>query len=83
MLLVKYPSGVLSPVLNPKYGWVKNEDSYCIDENENGILERFLRFDLSDVQGHFGPGEHTVTITGQLFDGTPFEGSDTLTLFDP
>ena len=75
--------GTLSPVLSTRYGWARSEDSYCIDKNGNGVIERLLKFDLSDVQDFFGPGDHTVTVTGKLIDGTPFEGNDMIRVIDP
>lgn len=75
--------GAISPVRDPKYGWAKSEDSYCVDENGNGVLERLLKFDRSDIEILYGPGEHTVTISGELFCGMPFEGSDTIRVIDP
>ncbi len=75
--------GTMVPVLDPKYGWAKSEDSYCVDENGNGVLERLLKFDRSDLEDLYSPGEHDVTITGNLFSGMPFEGSDSIRLISP
>ena len=44
-----------------------------IDEQENMMIIKFPRRDL---QGILVPGEIPLTVIGQLFDGTAFEGSD-------
>jgi len=48
-------------------------DWVVIDELENMMVIKFLRDELLDI---LLPGERTLTLTGQLFDGTIFEGSD-------
>jgi hypothetical protein len=42
-----------------------------------------LKFSRSEVEDLFMPGEHTITITGEFYEGTEFEGSDTITVIDP
>ncbi|UCG70363.1 MAG: hypothetical protein JSV09_04915 [Thermoplasmata archaeon] len=74
----------LQPELDPKYGFVKSEDSYIMDHDGDGILERMVKFDRGDVEDLLSPGIYNLKVTGQLFDGTPFEGySDPIRVIDP
>ncbi len=69
----------LSPELNPKYGFVRSEESYIVDHDGNGIYERMVKFDRQKVIALLDPGDAvTLTVTGQLNDGTGFQGSDTI-----
>jgi len=67
----------IQPVLDPKYGFVTNSSEYLIDHNEDGILERMVRFDKAEVMALLSVGEATLTITGEV-NSTPFEGTDTI-----
>ncbi len=76
--------GSLAPELNPKYGFVTSEDSYIVDHDGNGIPERMLKFDRSEVKNLLAPNDEVVlTISGSLYDGARFEGSDTIRVIDP
>ncbi|MFQ5884881.1 MAG: hypothetical protein ACE5IO_07250, partial [Thermoplasmata archaeon] len=69
----------LSPILDTKYGFVTSEDSYIVDNDQDGIMERMVKFDRNEVQRLLAPSEEVVlTITGFLYDGTEFEGTDTI-----
>ena len=46
-------------------------------------LRCMVKFDRSAVQDACVPGPTTITITGQLTDGTTFEGSDTINVINP
>ena len=72
----------VSPVLDPKYEFVTNPSEYLIDHNEDGILERMVKFDRAEVMALLSVGEATLTITGEV-DGTPFEGTDTVKVLFP
>jgi len=48
------------------------------DNDEDGILDLMLKFDRQAIQGNLSPGNVKITITGQMTDGTNFEGSDTV-----
>ncbi len=72
------------PILDERYGFVTSEEAYIVDHDENGILERMLKFDREAVQAILSPGNVvTITISGQLNDGTKFEGTDTLRVLEP
>lgn len=73
----------LSPELNPKYGFVKSEESYIVDHDGDGIYERMVKFDRQMVIEMLEPGETvTLTVTGRLFDGTDFQGTDVIRVID-
>ncbi|UCE38000.1 MAG: hypothetical protein JSW00_01810 [Thermoplasmata archaeon] len=64
----------IPPELNEKYGFVKSEDGYIKDEDNDGILERMVKFDRSEMEDVFPPGVYNIKITGKFVDGTEFEG---------
>ena len=75
-------NGEVGAVTDPKYGFVSDPNCYLTDKDEDGILERMVKFDRGAVQGLFlKSGNYTVTISGQLL-GWPaqpdFSGSDTI-----
>ncbi len=74
----------ISPILDPKYGFVKSEDSYIMDHDGDGIPERMVKFDRNEVEDLLAPGTYNLKVTGELTDGTLFEGySDEITVIDP
>ncbi|MCK5291515.1 MAG: hypothetical protein KAR39_05825 [Thermoplasmata archaeon] len=74
---------VLAPELNPKYGFAKSETSYIMDHDGDGVLERMVKFNRSEVKQMLSPGDSVpLTITGKLFDGTEFEGTDEVRVMD-
>lgn len=77
-------NGVLSPVLDPQYGWVISEDSYIVDHDNDGLEERLLKFDRASVQDIL-PVNSTVwiNITGMTYSGIEFSGSDVIRVIDP
>lgn len=74
----------IQPILDLKYDFVTNSSEYLVDHNEDGILERMVKFNRIEVASwiHVDLGiEHgnvALTVTGELYDGTPFEGSDVI-----
>jgi hypothetical protein len=74
-------NGTLMPELDLKYGFVANASEYLVDHNGDGVLERMLKFERAAVEswiyGTMGIsyGKVSLTLTGKLFDGTPFEGT--------
>ncbi|MBN1766093.1 MAG: DUF3466 family protein [Sedimentisphaerales bacterium] len=63
---------LLNGVLSPFYAKVYEEDQ---------ILK--VKFSQAEVQDMLEPGYSTLTVTGQLVDGTVFTGEDTIRLFQP
>ena len=74
----------ISPILDPKYDFVTDSSEYIVDHDGDGILERMVKFNRTEVASWIcidlgiEYGNVTLTITGELFDGTPFEGKDTI-----
>jgi hypothetical protein len=66
---------MIPPELNEKYGFVKSEDGYIMDHDNDGLPERMLKFDRSDLEDILTPGEYNLKVSGQLSDGTQFTGS--------
>jgi len=81
-------NGTLSPVLDPKYDFVTNSSEYLVDHNEDGILERMVKFNRTEVTSWIYNDlgieydNVTLTITGEA-DGAPFEGTDTVKVLLP
>jgi hypothetical protein len=76
-------NGVLAPELNFKYGFVKSETSYIMDHDGDGVLERMVKFKRSEVQQLLSLADSVpLTITGNLLDGTEFEGMDEVRVID-
>ncbi|UCE73264.1 MAG: right-handed parallel beta-helix repeat-containing protein [Methanomassiliicoccales archaeon] len=74
----------LSPILDPKFGFVKSEDSYIMDHDDDTILERMVKFDRDAVEEMLPPGIYNLKVTGEMTDGTVFEGySDEIWVIDP
>lgn len=74
----------LPPILDPKYGFVKSEDSYIMDHDNDTLPERMVKFDRSEVEDMLLPGTYNLKVTGLLIDGTQFAGySDIITVIEP
>jgi len=77
-------NGTISPVLDPQYDFVTNSSEYLVDNIEDGVLERMVKFNRTEVSSWIYDdlgiqfGNVTLTITGELNDGTPFEGADVI-----
>jgi len=73
------------PELNPKYGFVKNESGYIMDHDNDTIEERMVKFPRSAVEEMLGQPYESIAlnVTGELKDGTPFSGYDTIRVIDP
>jgi hypothetical protein len=77
-------NGALSPILDENHGFVTSEDSYIVDNDNDGIMERMVKFDRAEVQRLLTPADEVImTVTGSLYDGTEFEGNDTIRVIDP
>jgi hypothetical protein len=74
----------ISPVFDQKYGFVSHDDSYVVDHDGDGIMERMLKFRRSEVHAIVSPGVYNFKVSGELEDGTEFEGySDPIRVIDP
>jgi hypothetical protein len=74
----------LAPVLDPKYGFVRSENSYIVDHDGDGMPERMVKFDREAIDGLLNEGTRSLAISGKLSDGTLFEGlSDPITVIVP
>lgn len=77
-------NGAISPILDEKYGFVTSEDSYIVDHDNDGIMERMVKFDRAEVERILTPSDEVVLrISGSLYDGAEFEGSDTIRVINP
>jgi len=74
--------GVAEAVSDPKYGWVKSSESYLMDHDSDGIIERMIKFDAGNAQALLVPGLAGIAVTGELTDGTVFGGSDMIKVID-
>jgi YVTN family beta-propeller protein len=79
-------NGTFAPILDPKYGFAANSSEYLVDRNGDSIFERMLKFDRVSmifwVYESVGMRyEVSLTITGQLADGTSFRGTATILAF--
>ena len=79
----------IQPVLDPKYDFVTNSSEYIVDHDGDGILERMVKFNRTEVASWIHDdlgieyGDVALTVTGELYDGTPFEGTDTIRVLFP
>ena len=62
---------------DPKYNFVSDPSHHLIDHDEDGIIERKVKFHTAEVQSILEEGEQTITIAGQVAD-VKFEGSNTI-----
>ena len=52
------------------------------DYDNDGIPDLMIKFDRQELIDVLGPGEHIIYLTGQLSDGTPLVGIDTIRVID-
>ncbi|MCK5292730.1 MAG: hypothetical protein KAR39_12040 [Thermoplasmata archaeon] len=63
---------------------MKSETSYITDHDGDGVLERMVKFNRSEVQQLLGLGDSMpLKITGKLYDDTEFESTDEIRVIDP
>ncbi len=61
-----------------------SEDSYVVDHDNDGMMERMVKFDRAEVQRMLTPADDVVfAVSGFLFDRTEFGGNDTIRVIDP
>lgn len=62
---------------DPQYSFVIDPDSYLMDHDGDGLLERMVKFDRATVQNILEPEERVkIEVTGSLIDDRPFYGLD-------
>lgn len=80
-------NGTIPPELDPRYGFVTDPDEYITDYNNDAILERMVKFDKDEVKSLIMDyldlngwrfRDITLTVSGEFYDGTQFEGSDSI-----
>lgn len=60
-----------------KYGFVKDPEGYLMDHDNDGILERIVKFDRGSVQEILDLGDRVrIEVTGSVIDGKSFYGVD-------
>lgn len=83
-ILLATPSlTTLSPILDPKYDFVNSSGSYIVDQDDDGILERLVKFDRAILMSLLQPGQQTLHVAGALTDGTLFGGTASVYLLSP
>jgi len=88
-----YLNDTIPAVTNTQYDFVTDPNIYLTDHDGDGIQERMVKFDRADViayletidfEGETGSDKMVeLTVTGNLFDGTAFEGSDIVRVITP
>ena len=73
--------GAVSPVTDPKYGFVTSPSGYCVDNDGDGALERLVEFLREHVVGIVQEPSSVPTISGKLhasskYGAASFVGSD-------
>ena len=70
---------IIPAITDTKYDFVTDPAQYLVDHDGDGIPERMVKFDRSEVVAILSLGAAVeLTVTGELTDGTLFEGSDTI-----
>ena len=61
----------------------ENKPTEIGDYDDDGLPDLMVKFDRSDVCEILDPGDEVeITVTGELTDETPFQGSDTIRVID-
>ncbi len=53
------------------------------DHDNDSVPDLMVKFDRLTVEDNLSPGNATITISGKFYDGTEFEGSDTIRVIKP
>ena len=66
-------------------GWANAEANKenIVDHDKDGIYERMVKFDSSLLKPLLVTGDATLTVYGELTDGTVFEGADSIRVINP
>ncbi len=79
----------IAPVLDPKYDFVTNSSEHLTDHDNDGVLERTVKFSRAEMAEYITSvlgveyGNVNLAITGELYDGTPFQGTCTIKVLSP
>jgi hypothetical protein len=82
-------NGTISPVLDPKYDFVTNSSEYIVDHDGDEVLERMVKFNRTEIASWIHDdlgieyGDVILKISGKLYGGTPFEGTDIIRVLFP
>jgi Tol biopolymer transport system component len=75
-------NNLVPAVTDSKYGWANEPESYLMDHDSDGILERMVKFDKELVADVLPVGNNImITVTGNV-GGTNFRGLDTIRVID-
>ena len=68
--------GTVPAVIDTKYDFVTDPNEYITDKDEDGILERMVKFERAAVAAEVAVGEEVALAITGVAAGTPFEGSE-------
>jgi len=65
-------------VVDAQHGFTSEPNSYLMDHDGDGVLERMVKFDRTGLENLDSGYSIELTVTGLLTDGTTFRGTDTI-----
>lgn len=79
-------NGTISPVLDPKYGFIATSEHLSDNGDGTKCMVKFNRNEVaSRIYNDLGleRGCVTLSVTGELYNGTQFEGRDSIKVLFP